>query len=466
MFTRIVRYFYPDIKDHELRKFVLLALTFFLIIGTYWLLRLLKNTIFLKVAFPEALGWLPHQGRLFQPTAKFWSPFVVLVAVLIYSKLVDIFKKHQLFYIICSFYAIVFAAVAGVLFMKDYYGIGCVGCGPLAITGWLSYFAIESFGSLVPALFWSFTNSISDSASAKHGFPLIIAMAQMGAIAGSATLFFSDSIGALWPILLIASLLVAAVIPMIRYFIATIPAHELVGYKAAAVTEKRKEGFFEGFISGLTLLVSRPYLLGILVVSTFYEAVSQIVEYQMQSLAAMSPLYASELAFAKFQASYGVSINIVSFLIALLGTSYIIKRYGLRISLLIYPVSFAITLAALLSYFSFGLPSPTALLWATFGAMVLIKAMGYAVNNPTKEMMYIPTSKDAKFKSKGWIDTFGSRFAKAGGAQVSNAFKHTLDELMFFGTLFGFGLIGFWLIAAIYVGTKNSKLIKENAVIE
>ncbi len=73
-------------------------------------------------------------------------------------------------------------------------------------------------------------------------------------------------------------------------------------------------------------------------------------------------------------------------------------------------------------YFKLG-ATPSMLLWATFAAMVVIKGVGYAVNNPTKEMMYIPTSKDAKFKSKGWIDTFGSRFAKAGGAQVTNAFK-------------------------------------------
>ncbi len=464
MVARLARYFYPDIKEQELKKFIFLAVTFFLIIGTYWLLRLLKNTIFLKVAFPEALGWLPHQGRLLQPTAKFWSPFIVLVMVLIYSKLVDLFKKHQLFYIICSFYAVIFASVAGALFLKDWYGVHLVGRAPLAAIGWVSYFAIESFGSLVPALFWSFTNSISDETSAKHGFPLIIAMAQMGAIAGSSLLFFSDSIGSLWPILLLASILVAAVIPMIRFFMKTIPADQLVGYKAAAVTEKRKEGFFEGFTSGLVLLVSRPYLLGILVVSTFYEAIAQIVEYQMQSYAAVS--YTRDLEFAQFQALYGVSINVVSFLIALLGTSYIFKRLGLRLSLLIYPIAFAVTLLLLFTYFNLGSPSLTAIMWATFGSMVVIKGMGYAINNPTKEMMYIPTSKDAKFKSKGWIDTFGSRFAKAGGAQVSDAFKHTLNELMIYGTLFGFGLIGIWFIAALYVGTKNHRMIKENSIVE
>ncbi len=106
-------------------------------------------------------------------------------------------------------------------------------------------------------------------------------MAQISAIFGSGALFFSGSIGSLWPILLLASVLVALVIPMVHYFM-HIPTSELVGNTAAAATEKKKEGFIEGFTSGLTLLFSRSYLLGILIVSTFYEAVAQIVEYQMQ----------------------------------------------------------------------------------------------------------------------------------------------------------------------------------------
>ncbi len=465
MVSSLIHYFYPDIKNTELKKFSLLSAIFFLIIGTYWLLRLLKNTIFLKVAFPECLGWAPQQGCLFQPIAKFWSPFIVLIMVLIYSKLVDLVKKHQLFYIICSFYALLFAAGSCVLFVKDWYGVESLGRHPLALMGWISYFAIESFGSLVVALFWSFTNSITDSESAKRGFPFIMAMAQMAAILGSATLFFSSSIGSLWPILLLASFLVALVIPMVHYFNVTIPADQLVGNAQASATEKQKEGFFEGFISGLRLLFTRSYLLGVLIISTIYETVAQIVEYQMQVFASSSPLYASDIAFAQFQSTYGVSINVVSFLIALLGTSYVLKRFGTRISLLIYPTAFACILLGLFIYFYMG-PSPVALLWASFAAMVLIKGVGYAVNNPTKEIMYIPTSKDAKFKSKGWIDTFGSRFAKAGGAQITNAFKYSMPALMLYGSIFGFGLIAVWIGAALFVGTRNKQLVDNNQIIQ
>ena len=98
--------------------------------------------------------------------------------------------------------------------------------------------------------------------------------------------------------------------------------------------------------------------------------------------------------------------------------------------------------------------------------MVIVKGMGYAVNNPTKEIMYIPTSKDAKFKSKGWIDTFGSRFAKLAGAQVTNTFKYSVSDLMLYGTLFGFGLNFIWFFAALYVGKKNTQLLKEGKIIE
>lgn len=465
MVTSIINYFYPDIKKEETRRFGLLSLIFFFIIGTYWLLRLLKNTIFLKVAFPACVGWACEQGRLFQPLAKTLSPFVVLIMVLIYSKLVDLVKKHQLFYIICSFYAVLFAGFAAVLYMNDVYGAEFVGKSALAAMGWLSYFTIESFGSLVVALFWSFTNSITNSESAKRGFPLIVAMAQIAAILGSGTLFFSESIGSLWPLLLAASFLVAMVIPLVYYFVKTTPQEELLGNVAAAATEKKKEGFIQGFVSGLVLLFTRPYLLGVLVLSTFYEAVAQIVEYQMQAYASISPQYQSHLAFAQFQSIYGVSINTLSFLIALLGTSYLIKKLGTRTALLLYPAAFGISLLGLFGYSLFS-PSATALLWATFTVMVIIKAIGYAVNNPTKEIMYIPTSKDAKFKSKGWIDTFGSRFAKAGGAQVTSAFKENLSHLMMYGSLIGFGLISIWFAAALFVGRKNTELLEKGEIIE
>lgn len=466
MLTKTIQYFFPSLHSKNLQKFSLLGSTGFFVVGVYWLLRLLKQTIFFKVAFPESLGWAAQQGGLFQPIAKFWSPFVVLVAVLIYSKLIDIFKKQQLFYIICAFYGTLFSIITALIFVKEIYGAQALGKTVLATVGWVTYFASESFGSMVVALFWSFTNSITDSESAKSGFPFIVACMQIGAIGGSALLLFSESFGAIWPLIFLASCFIFAVIAMIAYFMKVMPEDQLIGNKVAAESEKKKEGFFQGFVSGLTLLFTRPYLFGVLICSTLYEVISQIIDYQMHRQAAMCPAFSSETAFCKFEGIFGISTNALSFLVALLGTGYIIKKFGTRLSLLIYPVVVAITVTAFLLYFKLGSPTVMQLLWATFAAHMLIKGLSYAINNPVKEIMYIPTSKDAKFKSKGWIDMFGGRFSKAAGGRITNLFKHNLNDLLIYGTFVSYGLIGIWIIAALYVGKKNQQLVRENKIIE
>jgi AAA family ATP:ADP antiporter len=51
-------------------------------------------------------------------------------------------------------------------------------------TGWFSYCAIESFGSIGVALFWAFVNATIDLEGAKRAYGLIIAGAQIGSILG------------------------------------------------------------------------------------------------------------------------------------------------------------------------------------------------------------------------------------------------------------------------------------------
>lgn len=290
MLTPVIHYFYPDLDKNEIKKFTLLSVAFFLIIGSYWLLRLLKTTLFYKIAFPESLGWAAGQGRLLQPLAKFWSPFVVFILIIIYSKLIDIFQKHILFYIICSVYALIFGSITMALIARNLYGDAFLGKTLLASLGWISFFATESFGSLIVALFWSFTNSICSSESAKKGYPLIIASAQMGGIIGSSLLIFTNQLG-MWQLFLLVTCLIISVMGIMYYFMQTIPESELIGNKKATATEQKKEGFFEGITVGLRLIFTRPYIFGILIVSTFYDVINQIIEYQMESQADIFPLF-------------------------------------------------------------------------------------------------------------------------------------------------------------------------------
>ena len=53
-----------------------------------------------------------------------------------------------------------------------------------AFPGWISYCAIESFGSICVSLFWAFVNSSVNVETAKSAFGLIIAGGNVGSIMG------------------------------------------------------------------------------------------------------------------------------------------------------------------------------------------------------------------------------------------------------------------------------------------
>jgi len=162
-------------------------------------------------------------------------------------------------------------------------------------------------------------------------------------------------------------------------------------------------------------------------------------------------------SFTAFMGLFGQYTNVITLLLALLGTSYLMRRFGLIFCLLAFPVATGLVVTNV--YFH---PS----LWTALVAMIVIKSLSYALNNPSKEMMYIPTSKDVKFKAKSWIDMFGSRSAKAAGSGVNNVFKANATELMLYGTMIALGLVGVWIVAAMFVGKTFNKLTKEKIVIE
>ena len=123
---------------------------------------------------------------------------------------------------------------------------------------------------------------------------------------------------------------------------------------------------------------------------------------------------------------FGQVTNLMSFCFSLLGTSVVVRRLGLRRTLRVFPALLAF--AVLLSYF---FPN----LWVLFISMSCLKALTYALNEPSKEMLYNPTSEAIKFKAKAWIDVFGARSAKALGSTITNTAKNEPQLLVAYGSM-------------------------------
>lgn len=421
-----------NLTREEYKKFGLLSATLLFIIGTYWLLRPLKDAVFTCIV-----------GQLYLPYAKIASVIFLIPIILLYSKLVDVFKKQQLFYIIAPCYGIFFLCVAYLL-ANPIMGISNTIPCKYRILGWVFYLGVESFVMIVISLFWSFVSSTTDTASAKRGYALIFAGAQIGTIIGPEFAKHATQIG-IPKLVFIASCSIFIIPLMIMIFM---KLHPLV--ETAAQDRKPSTGFTEG----LRLLLTRPYLIGILGIATLGSIIATILEFELIYRA--KEAYQSTERITEFLALYGQCANGLTLLFALFGTSFIIRKFGLTLSLIAYPM-----IVGIMVYYVWC--SPT--LWVLFTAMVTIKCLSYALNTPCKEISYIPTSNDVKFKAKVWIDTMGYRFAESIGGSVGVLFP-IMANLIFFGSIISFGVVILWGAAAMYVGRKNHQLLQEGKIIE
>ena len=174
-FERVFERLYGKMTFEEKLRLIWLAGTLFFIIGGYWLLRSLKDPVIATICGVEYI-----------PKAKMLSVLVVLVLVFVYNKLIDMFPKHQLFYIVGGFYAALFTLIACLLAAPAtaQTSIYNTNASPYRLIGWISYCSIESFGSIGVSLFWAFTNSTYNLEGAKKAYGLMVACAQLGSIAG------------------------------------------------------------------------------------------------------------------------------------------------------------------------------------------------------------------------------------------------------------------------------------------
>lgn len=458
MIFGLFRKLWGDMSPEEFKKFGILSIAMALIIGNYWMIRITKDALFnIFVDF-----------RTWQPIAKIFSVLVMVCVALGYSKLVDVLNRQRLIYVFCTFYGTMFILLSYLISNPGIVSVSeasvlfpLVSWIPGKALGWFIYVFIESYGSLLIAIFYMFVASVTTTSSAKKGWGMLATVIQFGTLSGILTsMFYVKRAGSYAPVYFLGGILVLIAPFVIKYYLSLFPQdveQEEVGGKP-----KKKTGFVEG----LRLIATRPYIVGIFVVATFYEIMSTIVEYQMNWIAfGYYPQGSPDYNF--FRGIQGIGINGVSLLFAFVGTSFFMRKYGLKFCLIAFPsmialvlsINFTLTIAGVSSYI---------MMWTLLAATVVIKGLNYALNKPSSEVMYIPTSKDVKFKSKAWIDMFGNRSTKGAGSAVAKvaARSGSFWPLMLTGTILSLGIIGVWLVVARFVGNKFNDLQDQNKIVD
>jgi AAA family ATP:ADP antiporter len=426
MIGRIVRALWGDFSNEELKKFSLLSLGFFVLIGSYWPLKILKDAVFINMV-----------GSVYQPSAKILSLVLFFPLVLIFSKLVDHFSKERFIYVmILTYGAIGFLFVA--LFYHPTIGVANLAQSKFRILGWAFYLFVESYISIMVSLYWAFINDVTTPESAKKGYGLLIFGSQLGAVVfvllGN---FLSRDVAAY-----------ASRVPLIALL--SVIAFFFYGVKECE--KKESVGFWEGF----RLLTSCSYIGGIFGLVFFHEVVSAIMHYQM--IRAVEITYLQSLGVVskglvnKFFFDFTLVMQSISCLFALFGTSFFQRKIGVKGCLVLYPLLLGICI-------SFYVVNPT--LSFITGVMIIAKGINYVLNQPAKEMLYIPATKAVKYKAKAWIDMFGLRSAKMGGSLINESIGLAARTA---GAL-SLVIVSFWILLSRAIGKQHGKVIKSGECI-
>lgn len=304
------------------------------------------------------------------------------------------------------------------------------------LLGYCTYAAVESFGSLMVATFWSYTNSTLTLHDAELYYGTIIAFAQMGAIAGSTmvTLHIWNSITLYIVACLVLVLHLIVMMTYDKHFPPTRPNN--LELEPTCFDRHPSVPDDEPILQllGIRLILRHNYLLLVLGASCLYEVSLTCLNYQMTLLGwsrfedSISSLEASVdtnptntdstgyldmMSFTQFMGHYGQMVNVCSLFLSSLVFPTLMQRVGLKFTLRVFPT--LLLFANLIAFVA--MPGN---LMVLFFSMSLLKATTYSIHDPAKEILYIPTSHAIQFQAKFWIDVVGARVAKAIGSSINH----------------------------------------------
>ncbi len=288
--------------------------------------------------------------------------------------------------------------------------------------GFLFFVWVGIFSLTTIAQFWSYANEIYNRDDGHRLFPLIAVGSAAGAPLGAAIAGRLFAMG-MSPFLLMQ---IAAGILLVHLALYRLVSRRVNAGSARPSQAPMKAG------NGFALVFKSRYLSLIALLLVLLNIVNTIGEFilghavvaQAAAHAAADAGFDQEAFIGAFYGRYFFLTNVATIILQAFLVSRIVKRFGMRGVLLALPV---VALGAYsLAAAGAGL---TALLWMKIAE----NSTDYSVMNTGKQMVWLPTTREEKYKAKQAIDTF---FVRSGDMLAAG--------VVFVGThLLTFGVAGF-----------------------
>ena len=393
---------FADVRAGEGIGVVLMTLNVFVLLGLYYLLKPAREALVLT------------EGTAVEKAQAAAAQALLLVVVVpIFGWLASRVNRMRLIVITSLFFAgnlVIFAALgqAGVREGVAFYV-------------WLGIFNL-----FVVSQFWAFANDFYTEGQGRRLFPMIGVGASLGAWIGSTSVptlierfaFTPYTLMLLGAVLLVASLGLTIAVNRQQH------RHPDPQAASIATAPLGREG-------GFSLILKDRYLLWIMALIILLNVVNTTGEFLLGSVIREASLAlegdAARAAYiGSFYGSFFGWVNLTGFLLQLFVASRVMRTAGVRGALFILPV------LALMNYSIIAVVPVLAVV--RFGK-ILENGTDYSIQNTVRQALFLPTSREAKYKAKAAIDTFGTRVGDVAAAGVATA-----------GTWAGMGLTGFaWL---------------------
>lgn len=489
-FGRIRSFLWP-IHAHELKKFLPMFLIFFLIAFIYNLLRASKDTMIItaKASGAEAI-----------PFIKVWFMLPMAFGMTyLFTRISNRFSREHTFYLMMGIFLGFFFLFTFVLYPNreslhpHTFADQIQASLPLGLKGFVAlfrnwifslfYVMSELWSAIIfTVLFWGFANEVTSVREAKRFYGLFSLGANIsGIFAGKAATMLSKNVflpylpygNSAWEqsvFFLNMTILLAGVLIMVifRYLNGRVMIFEPIASakKASKVKMSMRNNF--------RYLAKSKYLLSIALIVLAYNISINLVEVVWKNQ--LKQLYPNPSDFTNFMGQTMMYMGLLATCTSLFLTGFCLRKFSWTSNALIPPIIMLVTGICFffvvlfdhyqLPYFAAFLGSSSLLISVILGTVqnCLARASKYTLFDATKELAFVPLSKESKLKGKSAIDGVGSRLGKSGGS-----FIHQILLLMFFTVsaatpvvaILFFSVIGLWIGSVFSLGKKFSTVTSE-----
>ncbi|HNA61647.1 MAG TPA: Npt1/Npt2 family nucleotide transporter [Rhabdochlamydiaceae bacterium] len=475
-FGRFRSWFFP-VHKNELKLFLPLVLIFFFICFAYNVLKAAKDSLSVTA---------PSSGAEVIPFMKVWVILpVAFLMTIFFTRLANKFDTKKVFYIMMSFFLGFFVIFSTILFpLRDHlhphqFADKLESIFPLGLKGFIAlirnwtytvfYAMAELWGTtIMTVLFWGFANEILNVKTAKRFYVLILIGGNLSAIFAGAAATTMSSLAGKWTtmtttdpwqyslllltgIVIISGLIVIAIFQWLHKNILQNPR-----FKNHITYDTEKSSEKMSLRKNFAYLAKSKYLLCIATIVLTYNICINLTEVTWKDQ--LLHMYPEPNDYYNYMGQVTMWIGIAGTLIALI-SGIIIHKLSWTFNAMIPPVLLLITGVGFFSFLIFKdspigigiaafMGSTPAFLGVLCGSIqqCVSRASKYTIFDATKELTFIPLSKESKLKGKAAIDGVGSRLGKSGSAVIYQAL------FMFFGTVSAtvpfIGLILLFVVAA------------------